>query len=177
MCLVPLCIVPCGVGVCCSLCSAMAWLTAHVRVRMWAYAVCVCNKYTTLPRRHLPRTDHIKEDDAISPQLMVLKWEMTISQIKQQPGNYAWLLTQRSHPEKRYERRMKICDRESKESTEPQSDWVWRCQESPHQHLHLCPGQTASSLWVPQGDVGCLCKGQNSSTLGDPYLRCANLNS
>lgn len=113
-------------------CSALVWKTPHIRTQMWAYAECVCNKYTALPRGHLPRIDPMSKDDAIRPHLMVLMCEMAISQIKQQPGNCSWLLTQRSHTEKRYERHVKKL----------WPSWVWQSQKLPHQHQHLCPCQS-----------------------------------
>lgn len=89
------------------LCSAKAWKTPPIRTQMWAHAECVCTNTEQCPEGHLPKIGHMEGDDAIGPQLRVLVCEMASSQIKQQAGNYAWLLTQRSHAEKRYERHIK----------------------------------------------------------------------
>lgn len=139
-------------------CSAMAWET-----QMWAYAEIVCNKHTAVPWGHLPKTDHMNRDDAIRPHLMVLMCEMGISQIKQQPENCAWLLTQRSHTENRYERHVKML----------WQSWVWHSQKLPHHHHHLCPGQAEHPSW---GYCRCLGPfGQDCSTLDNAYLQHASL--
>lgn len=107
MCLAPLCIVPCAFGLS-TLGDAQQWPGKHLTLGYKCEQMqCVCNEYTALPRGHLPKIDHMEGDDAIRPQLMVVKCEMAISQIKQQPGNCASLLTQKSHTEKRYERHIK----------------------------------------------------------------------
>lgn len=100
VCLVSLWIVPCA----CHLSTfgySQQWPGKHHTLghkceHMQSVCVSICK---VLPG-HLPKIDHMNGDDTISPHLMVLMCEVAISQTKQQPGNCAWLLAQRSHTEK-----------------------------------------------------------------------------